>query len=96
MLSVQESYQELSVSVQSELQNLSVESVLQELPLYNFHFESSQIGQEVAQTFQLNPVLPGIILTEQGKFAGMISRRRFLEQMSRPYGLELFLKVCTD
>ncbi|HBB34609.1 MAG TPA: GGDEF domain-containing protein [Cyanobacteria bacterium UBA8803] len=92
MLSVQESYQELSVSVQSELQNLSVESVLQELPLYNFHFESSQIGQEVAQTFQLNPVLPGIILTEQGKFAGMISRRRFLEQMSRPYGLELFLK----
>jgi signal transduction histidine kinase len=37
-------------------------------------------------------LLPGVILTEHGKFVGMISRRRFLEQMSRPYGLELFLK----
>jgi len=30
-------------------------------------------------------------LTELGQYIGMISRRRFLEQMSRPYGLELFL-----
>ncbi len=29
---------------------------------------------------------------KQGQFAGMISRRRFLEYMSRPYGLELFSK----
>ncbi len=47
---------------------------------------------EVAQTFQVNPLLPGVILTEQGEFVGMISRWRFLEQMSRPYGLELFFK----
>jgi signal transduction histidine kinase len=50
------------------------------------------LGKDVAQIFQDNPLLPGVILTEQGKFVGMISRRRFLEQMSRPYGLELFLK----
>ncbi|WP_232731726.1 GGDEF domain-containing protein [Kamptonema formosum] len=29
---------------------------------------------------------------KQGEFAGMISRRRFLEHLSRPYGLELFLQ----
>jgi hypothetical protein len=60
--------------------------------LYDFQVETSHVGMEVAQTFQHNPLLPGVSLTEQGKFVGMISRRRFLEQMSRPYGLELFLK----
>ena len=92
MLAFKESYSKLSVPPQPETQNHSLESTLQELPLYDSQIESSQMGKEVAQTFQMNPLLPGVILTEQGKFVGMISRRRFLEQMSRPYGLELFLK----
>jgi signal transduction histidine kinase len=41
---------------------------------------------------EANPLLPGVIVTHQGKFAGMISRRRFLEFISRPFGRELFLK----
>ncbi len=82
----------VSVPSQSEPDNLSLESTLQALCLYDFQVESSQLGKEIAQIFQVNPLLPGVILVEQGKFTGMISRRRFLEQMSRPYGLELFLK----
>lgn len=73
-------------------QTLSLKSTLQELPLYDFQVEFSCPGKEVAQTFQDDRLLPGVILVEQGKLMGMISRRRFLEQMSRPYGLELFLK----
>ncbi len=92
MFTSKQSYRELALPPQPETQNLSLESTLQELSLYDFQVESSNLGKEVAQTFQVNPLLPGVILTEQGKFAGMISRRRFLEQMSRPYGLELFLK----
>jgi hypothetical protein len=61
---------------------VSLEATLQELSLYNFQVECSHLGQEVAQIFQDNPLLPGVILTRQGKFVGMISRRRFLEQMS--------------
>lgn len=76
----------------SEAQALRLESTIQELSLYEFQFESSHLGIEVAHAFQSYPLLPGVILAEQGKFVGMISRRRFLEQMSRPYGLELFLK----
>lgn len=72
--------------------NLSLESTLKDLPLYDFQVEVSHLGVEVTQTFKNNSLLPGVILTQQGKFAGMISRRRFLEQMSRPYGLELFLR----
>ncbi len=92
MLALKESFRELAVLPQSETPSLSLESTLQELSLSDFQVEASHPGKEVAQTFQANPLLPGVILTEQSQFAGMISRRRFLEQMSRPYGLELFLK----
>ena len=66
-------------------------STIQELLLYEFQVECSHSGQEVAQTFPENLLLPGVILTDRGQFVGMMLRRRFLEQMSRPYGLELFL-----
>ena len=72
--------------------HLSLDSTLQELSLYDFQLESSYLGKEVAQIFQKNSLLPGVILTEQNHFVGMLSRRRFLEHMSRPYGLELFLQ----
>jgi len=69
---------------------LGLRSTLQELTLYDFLLESECLGDEVAKIFQANPLLPGIIITEKGKFTGMISRRRFFEHMSRPYSLELF------
>jgi two-component system NtrC family sensor kinase len=92
MLTLTTSSAKVSVPSQSEPENLSLESTIQELYLYDSQIESSKLGKEIAQIFQMNPLLPGVILVEQGKFAGMISRRRFLEQMSRPYGLDLFLK----
>ena len=69
---------------------LGLRSTLQELTLYDFFLESECQGDEVAKIFQANPLLPGIIITQQGKFIGMISRRRYFEHMSRPYSLELF------
>ena len=69
---------------------LGLRSTLQELTLYDFFLESECPGDEVAKIFQANPLLPGIIITQEGKFTGMISRRRFFEHMSRPYSLELF------
>jgi diguanylate cyclase (GGDEF)-like protein len=72
--------------------HLGLHGTLQELFLYDFHLELSQPGRKVRQAFEANPMLPGVILTKSGKFAGMISRRRFLEYMSRPFGLEVFSK----
>ncbi|MGL5059279.1 MAG: sensor histidine kinase [Microcoleus sp.] len=69
---------------------LGLRSTLQELTLYDFLLESECLGSEAANLFQENPLLPGIIITEGGKFTGMISRRRFFEHMSRPYSLELY------
>ncbi len=67
-------------------------SKLEELTLYEISLESSSLGGEVSKVFEENPLLPGILITEEGKFFGMISRRRFFEYMSRPYSLELFSK----
>ncbi|HEY9848390.1 MAG TPA: ATP-binding protein [Leptolyngbyaceae cyanobacterium] len=92
MFAVKPSLPELSAIQLSETVNLNLESSLEELPLYDFSVENGSLGKEVAQGLRDNPLLPGVILTEDGQFAGMISRRRFLEYMSRPYGLELFLK----
>ncbi|MEH2316067.1 sensor histidine kinase [Nostoc sp.] len=72
--------------------DLGLESTLQELPMYNFPVEINRTGMEVAHFLEKYPLLPGVILVEQGKFIGMISRRRLLEFLIRPYGQELFVK----
>nr|WP_323798429.1 ATP-binding protein [Microcoleus sp. FACHB-672] len=69
---------------------LGLESTLQELTLHDLKIESYQLGKELIKAFTDNPLLPGAILVEGGQLMGMISRRRFLEHLSRPYGLELF------
>jgi len=71
---------------------VSLDSMLKDLSLWECSVEVSQPGRIVAQIFKDHPLLPGVVLTDQEKFAGMISRRRFLEQLSRPYGLEVFIR----
>jgi signal transduction histidine kinase len=71
---------------------LTLESTLEVLPLYEHQIEISCPGEEVSKLFAEDPILPGIILIDRGKLVGMLSRRRFMEHMSRPYALELFLK----
>lgn len=77
----------------TSIQNLRLDSTLQELPLYDFQIDAAtEPGMQVAQMFDAHPLLPGVILTDLNQFVGMISRRRFLEYISRPFGRELFLK----
>jgi diguanylate cyclase (GGDEF)-like protein len=68
------------------------QSSLEELLLYDAQVEWSQTGEDVEKQFNKNPLLPGVILMQQGRLMGMISRQRFLQHLSRPYGLELFLQ----
>ncbi|MBO9998499.1 MAG: SpoIIE family protein phosphatase [Cyanobacteria bacterium SID2] len=74
----------------SSLETLHLDSTLQDLSLYEFEIEVSSPGSLLVETFSGNPLLPGVILIENNSFFGMISRRHFLEIMSRPYGIELF------
>jgi len=77
---------------EADLGELCLDSTLEELPLYDFQVEATDLGMQISQMLEANPLLPGVILTDRGEFAGMISRRRFLEFISRPFGRELFLK----
>ena len=90
MIQLKESYINLFKNSQLPTLHLNIESKFKELPLYDFQIDNSSPGKEVAQAFQSNLLLPGVILTEQGKFSGIISQRQFLEIMSSLYGLELF------
>ncbi|NJL80345.1 MAG: sensor histidine kinase [Richelia sp. SL_2_1] len=70
--------------------DLGLESKLLELPLYEFSVEMNFTGKEVAEVFEKYPLLPGAILLNKGKYAGMISRRQLLEFLIRPFGKDLF------
>jgi signal transduction histidine kinase len=72
--------------------DLNLNSTLQELPMYNFSVEINHTAMEVASFLEKYPLLPGVILVEQGQFVGMISRRRLLEFFIRPFGQELFVQ----
>ena len=72
--------------------SIHLDSRIQELKLYQTHVDVNCLGEELTRIFNEDPLLPGIILNQDGEFLGLISRRRFLEQMSRPFGLELFSK----
>ena len=90
MIQSKDSYIELFKTTQFPTLHLHIESKVRELPLYDFQIDDSSPGKEVAQAFQSNLLLPGVILTKRGEFCGIISQRQFLEIMSSPYGLELF------
>ncbi|MEB3277315.1 MAG: ATP-binding protein [Lyngbya sp.] len=75
-------------------QDIHLESTVQDLPLYSFQVDIEEPGIALTRIFETHPFIPGIILSEQGKFVGMISHRRFLKMLSRPYGRELFLNRC--
>ncbi len=74
------------------MKRLHIGSRLEDLQLHSSKVDISCSGQSVYQQFENNPVLPGVVLVKDSTFAGMVSRRRFLEAMSRAYGRELFLR----
>ncbi len=75
-----------------DLAQLSPSTTLAELPTYSHRVEADALGQEIQNEFQDRPELPGVIISKGGEVAGVISRRKFLEQMSQPYSLELYLR----
>jgi hypothetical protein len=70
--------------------SLQLDSTLQELPIWEIQFELYLPGNTLIKSFEQEALLPGVILTKNQYFVGMISRQRFFEHMSRPYSLGLF------
>lgn len=62
-------------------QDLSIDSTLATLPLYSFSVDVNCLSAEVVEIFEKHSKLPGVILLDQGRFVGMISRLRLLETL---------------
>jgi hypothetical protein len=69
--------------------NLTLDSNLGNLPLSEVAIEYNYIGKQLIKLFQ-QPLIPGVIITQNNHYQGMISRRIFFEFMSRPFSLGLF------
>ncbi|WP_244329401.1 sensor histidine kinase [Tolypothrix sp. PCC 7910] len=78
-----------SMNIANEL-NLELNSTLKELRLWSVDVEVTRTVNDLTTLFKEEPLLPGIIITRNEKYIGMISRQRFFEHMSRPYSLSLF------
>ncbi len=70
---------------------LNPNSTLADLETHQYQVNADTRGEVVANEFHDDPNLPGVIITEGNQLLGVISKRKFLEQMSQPYSLELYL-----
>lgn len=63
------------------------------MPTSPFEGDETVPGHFVAQALPEQPHLPGVIITrkEGKKVVTVVSRRRFLEHIGRPYGIEVYL-----
>ncbi len=75
-----------------EQNRLTLDSTLADLPSHDVQVPVSTLGQEVKKAFQTHPDLPGVMIVSDEQPLGIISRRKFFEWLSRPYGLETYLK----
>jgi signal transduction histidine kinase len=80
----------MDITTNFEQLNFQLNSTLQELKLWEVDMEVDSLGYTLAKVFEEEPLMPGIILTRNKSYLGMISRRNFFELMSRPYSLGLF------
>ncbi len=72
------------------LGNLSIDSTLGDLELFDCQMDIETPGKVALKAFEENPALPGIVLMENGQYVTLLSRRRFSEHMNRRYALDLF------
>ena len=76
---------------QLELDRLTLDSCLADLPTHDFEVKITTLGKVVSEAFHEHLELPGVMITADNTIIGMISRIKFFEWLSRPYGLEVFL-----
>lgn len=75
-----------------QLSHLTLHSTLADLPSYNFKVDSNTYGEAIEAEFHQHPDLPGVMVTSNDRIVGILPRVRFFEWISRPYGVELYLK----
>lgn len=71
---------------------LTINACLGDLPVYDFQVEADTLVIEVEKRLRAEVILPGVIITEHNRAIGVISRRKFFEQLGQLYGVAVYLK----
>jgi two-component system, sensor histidine kinase and response regulator len=74
------------------LSDQTSETVVADLAASDFQVAPQTLCNRVASQLQQNTEIPGVLICEDSRLLGMISREKFLDLLSRPFGLELFMK----
>lgn len=75
----------------TDIFGVTTDASLSDLPLLHCQVDATVPGRKIAELFEATPSLPGILVFRGSHLIGLVSRRRFHEQVSVPYGLEIFL-----
>lgn len=72
--------------------NLNINSILSELRLQDFSVDISDSIFNIYQIFEKDKTTPGIIIFRERELAGLLSRRKFFEEMSKQFMYDLYSK----
>ncbi len=81
-----------SIVLVQTLNRLTLDSRLADLPSHDFQVSLTTLGEAIEQAFLRRPELPGVMITNKGQIVGIISKTQFYQWLSRPYGIETFLR----
>jgi len=74
------------------LSDLTPEATLNDLPSFDATASPEMQTAVLDQQFHAHPELPGVIIASSGRLWGLVSREVLLGHLSRPFGIELYLK----
>lgn len=72
--------------------NIPVPVCIGDLPMSEYNIPQYTLTEEVANYLEANPLVPGVIVTRNGKISSMISRHKMFERLGHRFGVELFLR----
>jgi signal transduction histidine kinase len=78
--------------VATEPDYVTTPQVIGELLTHDYAISADTLMNRVVKEFDKHPELPGVLITQHEKYVGALSRRKVLEELSLPYGVELFYK----
>ena len=76
----------------TETDYITTPTLIGELLTYDYTVSFDTLINRIVKEFDKHPELPGVLIVQKGEYMGAISRRKLLEELSLPYGVELFYK----
>lgn len=90
---IHEKMKDSKVVIHTDFSELNLNSIVKDIPNFKEYLRDTSLGNDVFLFFKNNQNIPGIIiLNEFDKLVTVISRRKFLEMIGKPYGVDVFLK----